>query len=632
MPTGIDGQWNLAGLQVPGVYIDIIPPTPNLTGAATNIVGIVGVGSWGPTNSVISVSQPSDCAVKIGTPIIRNYDIAWHVWGASQVGGASAFNCVRVSDGTDLAAIAKVQPGPASGTITFTVNPVAASTATINGTTVTFVAAGAVGLQVNIGANLAATLTALQVFLAASTDVNLLKCTYLASATVLTVTSIALGAAGNAYTLSTTVVGATASAATLTGGGSALTLTAKYSGSLGNSIQFVINTGTQPNTKMVSLLFHGVAPEIFNNIAGTGITFWNNVVAAINNGTPYRGPSNYLVASNISGTSPAPILGVGVTLSGGTDGATAVTDATLVGNDVVPRTGMYALRNSGVDTFTLVDLTGSSFWPAIDTFGLSENALGVVAAPSGASITTTAASRVSVGLDDFELWILTGDWPSMYDSQNQVVRLINPTAAAIGFAGNASPEQSPLNKILRGIVMTSTSQVGSTYANADIQQAETSGIDLIVGPPTTIGGQYYSFITGRNAWSNTGGNGIEYTRVTNFIARSLNSFATGSIVGMLQSIKPNDPTRARAKQMLDGFFAQLANPNSGSSGQGIIDTWSTVCDLTNNPPASQALGYLFATCTVRYLNVVRYFVIRLAGGGNVTVLSSTAPPTTQNLL
>jgi hypothetical protein len=41
-----------------------------------------------------------------------------------------------------------------------------------------------------------------------------------------------------------------------------------------------------------------------------------------------------------------PLLSQPVALSGGTDGASGVTDATLMGQDVVPRKGMYVLRNS----------------------------------------------------------------------------------------------------------------------------------------------------------------------------------------------------------------------------------------------------------------------------------------------
>jgi hypothetical protein len=62
----------------------------------------------------------------------------------------------------------------------------------------------------------------------------------------------------------------------------------------------------------------------------------------------------------------------------------------------------------------------------------------------------------------------------------------------------------------------------------------------------------------------------------------------------------------------------------------MIDDFSVQCDLNNNPPNLQALGFLFAYCAVRYLNVVRYFVIKLAGGGNVNVsVQNTAPTPAQ---
>ena len=67
----LDGQQNLAGLSVPGVYGDIILPTPLLIGTPTNIEGVVGVGSWGPTNALIPATQSSDAALSLGASVLR---------------------------------------------------------------------------------------------------------------------------------------------------------------------------------------------------------------------------------------------------------------------------------------------------------------------------------------------------------------------------------------------------------------------------------------------------------------------------------------------------------------------------------------------------------------------------------
>ena len=224
---------------------------------------------------------------------------------------------------------------------------------------------------------------------------------------------------------------------------------------------------------------------------------------------------------------------------------------------------------------------------------------------------------------------LLGDWPTFYDSYNGVSRLINPAAFGIGINGNLAPNQSPLNKPLHGISATQRSSLGQTYSETELSLINQGGIDVIMPPQQSPGGYYFSFATGRNASSNTAANGIEYTRMTNFLIRASQSKAAGSFIGKLQSIQPNDQTRTQAKALFDGFSAQLASPQVGTgiNGQGMIDTpWFVQCDLNNNPANLQALGYLFLYWQVRYLNVIRYFVVKFQGGGNVTVTAQSQPP------
>ncbi|MBR0693675.1 hypothetical protein [Bradyrhizobium lablabi] len=633
MPVFLDGQQNLAALTVPGVYGDIVLPSPFIAGTPTNIEGLVGVGSWGPLNSLIPVSKPSDAAIQIGPPMRRDYDISSYVSAASQVGGAIGFLCVRVSDGTDLAASASIQSGaltvtgkytgtlgngitfslqqgslanslmaviafpglvpeqfnnimgptPASGSATFSGNPVANDTLTIAGTAITFVVSGATGLQVNIGSSLAVTLSNLLNLLQTSADAGLVKCNYSLSGSVLTIvanqfqgTGTNAGSGGNALTLAKTSTAITVSGATLTGG------------------------------------------------VGTWQTFWTNAAAVINAGNATRGPSFTVVAT--AGTSTlVPLLSTTITLSGGTDGAGNVTDATLVGQDIVPRKGMYALRQSNCDCFTLCDLSTSSFYAAIASFALSETMLGIFATVKGDTIQNAIATRINSGVDTPWFKLILGDWPTFFDSFNQLSRLISPAAFGIGIYGNLSPQQSALNKPLQGISATQRSQLGQTYSDTELSLINTGGIDAILPPTSSPGGFYFSFATGRNCSSNTAANGDEYTRMTNFLIRASQSKAAGAFVGQLQSIQPNDQTRAKAKALFDGFSAQLASPEVGLgiNGQGMIDKpWMVICDLTNNPPALQAQGYLFLYWQVRYLNVIRYFVVKFQGGGNVTVIDT----------
>src|SRR5580765_4525347 len=275
MPVFLDGQQNLAALTVPGVYGDIILPSPLLVGTPTNIMGLVGAASWGPVNSMIYFSAVTDGAVALGNPTNRKYDIMTHVEAATQVGGAIGFGAVRVTDGSDLAATGFMQgtlAQQAAGTITFVSNPVALTTITLGGTTWTFVASGATGNQTNIGANLAATLTQLALDLNSSADPNVDQCSYVVSATVLTITYKTPGVGGNAFAIAVTVAGASASAATLSGGTAGTTglnLSAKYTGIMGNQIQASVQQGSAANSYMFVVSFPGLPPEQFNNITGS---------------------------------------------------------------------------------------------------------------------------------------------------------------------------------------------------------------------------------------------------------------------------------------------------------------------------------------------------------------------------
>ena len=115
----------------------------------------------------------------------------------------------------------------ASGSIAFSAQPAVSSTVTINGTAFTFVASGATGNQCNIGADLAATMTALAVVLNASVVAGVAVATYAGAAAALNITHDTLGHGGNTFTLAASTSPAsngTVSGATLSGGANSHTM------------------------------------------------------------------------------------------------------------------------------------------------------------------------------------------------------------------------------------------------------------------------------------------------------------------------------------------------------------------------------------------------------------------------
>src|SRR5581483_8486305 len=96
-----------------------------------------------------------------------------------------------------------IQIGNAYGSITWAVNMIQGETINLNGTVVTFVTGSPSGNQVQIGANLAATLTSLVTFLSGSADSNISQCTYSQSlGTTLSIIYKNSGYAGNSFTIS----------------------------------------------------------------------------------------------------------------------------------------------------------------------------------------------------------------------------------------------------------------------------------------------------------------------------------------------------------------------------------------------------------------------------------------------
>lgn len=106
----------------------------------------------------------------------------------------------------------------ASGTVTFTGNPTASDTITINGVAITFVASGATDNQVNIGTGDGQTAANLLYFLNNSVNALLTVATYSLNGLVLTITYKTVGTTGNSFSLTKSSSAITLSAADLAGG------------------------------------------------------------------------------------------------------------------------------------------------------------------------------------------------------------------------------------------------------------------------------------------------------------------------------------------------------------------------------------------------------------------------------
>jgi phage tail sheath protein FI len=368
----------------------------------------------------------------------------------------------------------------------------------------------------------------------------------------------------------------------------------------------------------------GLAPEVYDNIAGTGAGFWAALAAAVNQGQGLlRGPSQ-LVVAGANGTTAAP-TGFSLNLGGGTpgtDGATNITAATLVGSDVLPRQGMYALRGQGCGIALLADSDDPVQYTTQAGFGLEEGIYMMLTGPAGDTITNAVNMKQEVGLDSYAAKLMFGDWIWWSDQVNGTIRLVSPQGFAAGRLANLSPEQSSLNKQLYGVIGSQKSGLpgsGQTtsYSSADLSALLSAGIDVIANPQP--GGSYWGVRGGHNSCSNAAIDGDNYTRLTNYIAATL-AAGMGQYVGMV--INANLFQQIRSTQL--SFLQNMLGQGLLGSTNGSLP-FSVVCDNSNNPPSRTSLGYVQSDAQVQYQAINEKFIVNIEGGQTVQVSVQTLP-------
>ena len=406
--------------------------------------------------------------------------------------------------------------------------------------------------------------------------------------------------------------------------GTPFTFTALYTGSLGNQVQLTLGAGSKANSWRLTVSLPGLQPEVYDNIAGTGAAFWSALAAAVNQGLgPQRGPSQ-LVVANAAGTTATPTafaLGLG-SGTAGADGALTPTAATLVGADLLPRKGMYALRGQGCGIALLADADDPTQWTTQAGFGLQEGIYMILTGPAGDTIQNAVATKSQAGLDSYAAKLMFGDWLFWSDQVNNTIRLVSPQGFSAGRLANLSPEQSSLNKPLYGVIGSQKSGTpgsgqNTSYSAADLAVLLGAGIDVIANPQP--GGSFWGVRGGHNSASNPAVNGDNYTRLTNYIAATL-AAGMGQYVG--QVITADLFRRIRATQL--SFLQNMLGQGLLGSADGSLP-FSVVCDSSNNPPSRTGLGYVQSDAQVQYQAINEKFIVNMEGGQTVQVSRQTLP-------
>lgn len=582
------GVFNSATLNVPDVYLNILPPSAGVVRPASiGVIAVRGIASWGPVDVATPIGSLGQLAL-FGTQQVRKWDLATAAVICLQTqlaaGNASGLMLSRATDGTDTAAIGYF------GLI--------AATAAIHS------GGGGSGYVV------ADTVT-------------------LTNGVILRVSTVS-GGAITAVTISTASATSEPSnpvaQASTSGVGTGATfdltytykmlLTSLYTGTLGNTASAVFGAGSNSTVALptfkLTIVMPGFAPEIFDNLNGaTNSQLWMNAVSAINNGnSPQRGPSQLVIATDGS-RNQSPAIGDTAIFAGGTDGVTTITSTVLIGAESgSSRTGIYSFRSTGCSDGFIADFDDHTQNSTLITFTQSEGIYWHTNDAAGETVTTAATNKATDGTDNPWLKVYLGDWVFWNDNVNGQQRLLGPATFGCALISTRQPQEVGLNKQVYGVVATQRSKANNPYSSLELATLETSGIDVICNPIPR--GAMFGLRNGRNASSDQTRNLDNWPRLTSFIARSLaGPGALGPAIGEVITDQYFEDWYA----VLDTFLAGLQNARP----LPVIQAYQINFSRANNPQAQTATGLVVAEVLIQYLGIAQVFLVNLQTGSTVVI-------------
>lgn len=613
MPVFPEGALNVDTLNVPDTYVLIeTPASTTINGIQTGVGGVVGTASWGPLNSGVSMGSEQDALTAFGSASLASNDMPSDLAILFTL-GVPKMTGVRVSDGTDAPATGN-NVTSSTGTVTIGGTPHVGDTTTIH--------VGAVATPyTQVAGDTTTTIIAAKIV--NTLNGNLAFAAIAFAFNIGPQVNIYLDANNNALALSAAVTGvgatttATASAAAFANGGTALgTFQALYTGEGGNDIvpTFTPTNNFNSAAPAFDLLLSRATPiqisEIFTNLPAASLGSAIATALASGQGAA-RGPSKlarYTAAANGN-----PVM-VPIVMSGGTNGDASLTDSQQLGtNQLIPPTGMFALKKSGCQVFGLCGNTTSSLWTSMVNFGLQIGSAALCCFPPNMDSVTAIALRNSVGIDSYDAFFAK-DWIQYLDTANNVNRLVSPMAFMMARILTLTPEQAPGNKVIPLVLGTERTIATPPveYGDDEIGMLFDAGIMFITNPVPA--GNIFGIRASKNGSSNPDVDDISYTRLTNYFAYSLVT-GFGEFIEAVQTQRADDPVRKKAETKLNNFLN--TNKQSGFCEAFSVDMRFGANNV--NTPDSVKRGFMKAVVRIQYKSIVRFFVLTLVGGKGVDV-------------
>lgn len=601
------GSFNPNAFNVPGVVVQIKTPAPVINGIATDVFAVVGIADGGPVNSPVYGSLQELVQVFGAPNTTRKYDLMTQVFTA-YMQGTQNFIGLRVTDGTDTRSSAQLFNNSTSTAPLASVLLQAINTGLITNTYSAVVESGSLagsykltitqpGYTPEVFDNISGTGAQLWKNLidAVNNGNNSRGKSQLVTATnlVKNVGYIEVQSGGTGYDDSTTLTfspsGATATpvigkrvatfnitaggtgyssnpTVTITGGGGSGAKAVAFI--TGNAVTSIVLTDpgsgytSAPTVTISAPGGPGTQATATATLTTTGSIIAANITAGGN--YPVSAPTITINSTGGSGAVLIPVLGSvnppslqSYAFSGGSNGNTGITAASLLGNDLTTNpTGMYALKSTSAFYMALADCDAPATWAEQVRFGLSYGIEPVLVGQSGQTIDQAITAKNTAAIPEnisYATKILVGDYCKITDPTTQVPAFVSPQGFYAGVKAPLLPNACSLNKAVSGIISTQTTQQNKFYSRSDIARLAQNSLDAICINPE-LNPNNFIFLTGQNASSNRTIGFDNYTTMIFYLARTLR---TAAIPYIGQLMTPD--VVADAKNSMEFFLQSLAN-------------------------------------------------------------------------
>jgi hypothetical protein len=319
----------------------------------------------------------------------------------------------------------------------------------------------------------------------------------------------------------------------------------------------------------------------------------------------------------------APLTATVTYATGGADGASGVTDTTLIGQDLgVDATGMYALRSQVAGaSLILAEFQTPSLFQSVNVFCLQELCVSATTFPEG---TPTVTAVADVTTNDMQSDYITNlvDWLEVYDAYQQLTIFVSPLGKWAGIAASNPAYQylgnHPVNGIA-GVITTDRLTLGALPLGEE-QQREANSIAWIGTTPNQVLGLYHGLAS----------SGVQScdARMRNYLGVLIGQIMARYVGQMLESTIPfaqadeNDP-RIQCNTALKTLLAPLVVP-----GQRQISAYNVVIGDTVNTQTSMQQGFLIAQVNVTTLKGVQFAVAAIQVGDAVQITVGTTQQAT----